>query len=49
MEGMSVQLVFIEELPLESFQENPHFTNCYHSFLQSEGKTIFLFSTNYQP
>ena len=36
--GMSVQLVFIEELPVESFPENPHFTNGYRYFLPSEGR-----------
>ena len=43
MEGMSVQLVFIEELPVESFPENPHFTNCYRYFLPSEGRNYFSF------
>ena len=36
---MSVQMVFIEE----SFQENPHFTNCYRYFLPSEGRNYFSF------
>ena len=43
MEGMSVQLLFIEELPVGSFKENPHFTNCYRYFLPSEGKNYFSF------
>ena len=43
MEGMPVQLVFIEELPVGSFKENPHFTNCYRYFLPSEGKNYFSF------
>ena len=29
--------------PVETFQENPHFTNCYRYFLPSEGKNNFSF------